>query len=109
MESMLIMISMMSTYLASTAALVAESGHLFKSARKRIHERLALSNVANQKYFSPSMAKDYVTSAAVKESYAYEYATRMNAAVTHTSELLRTAVSAEKQLLANLNYGSNAQ
>lgn len=104
MDLMLVMCGMIATYLASTAALVAEAGRLYGAAQKRLHERLAMSGTANQKYFSASMAKHYVATAAVQESYAYEFATRMNAAVTHVSELLRTAISAEKQLLANLNY-----
>lgn len=95
------------TYLASTAAMVAEAGKYYSQAKVRAYNSLALSSVANAKYYSPSLAKDYIASKCSDEGYIYEYACRMNAAVTHSLDMLRTAVSAEKQLLSNLQYSGS--
>lgn len=97
------------TYLASTAALVAESGKLFNHAKVKAYHTLAASSTANSKYYSATLAKDYIASRCADEGYTYEFACRMNAAVTHSLDMLRTAVSAEKQLLSNLQYGGGQQ
>jgi len=107
MQMMLSCGSTLVTYIASTAAMVAESGKLFNQAKTNAYHVLALSSVANQKYYSPSLAKDYINSKCSEAGYVYELACRMNAAVTHSLDMIRTAISAEKQLLANLNYGNN--
>lgn len=101
--------SILVTYLASTAAMVAEAGKYYSQAKVRAYNTLALSSKANDKYFSPSLAKDYIAAKCCDEGYVYEFATRMNAAVTHSLDMLRTAISAEKQLLSNLQYGGQAQ
>jgi hypothetical protein len=97
--------SVLVTYLASTAAMVAEAGKYYSQAKTRAYNTLALSSAAHQKYYSPSLAKDYIASRCSDEGYIYEFACRMNAAVTHSLDMIRTAVSAEKQLLSNLQYG----
>lgn len=96
------------TYLASTAAMVAEAGKYYSQAKTRAYQTLAMSSAANAKYYSPSLAKDYISSRCSDEGYIYEFAQRMNAAVTHAADMIRTFISAEKQLLSNLNMGGNA-
>jgi hypothetical protein len=95
------------TYLASTAAMVAEAGKYYSQAKTRAYHTLAISSSANDKYYSPSLAKDYVASRCSDEGYIYEFAQRMNAAVTHSLDMIRTCISAEKQLLSNLQMGSH--
>lgn len=99
--------SMLVTYLASSAAMVAEAGKYYSQAKVRAYNSLALSSSANAKYYSPSLAKDYIASKCSDEGFIYEFACRMNAAITHSLDMLRTAVSAEKQLLSNLQYGGS--
>jgi hypothetical protein len=71
------------TYLASTAAHVAESGRLYNQAKTKAYQTLALSSAANGKYYSPSLAKDFIASRCSDQGYVYELACRMNAACTH--------------------------
>lgn len=96
------------TYLASTAAMVAEAGKYYNQAKTRAYQTLAMSSVANAKYYSASLAKDYIAARCSDEGYIYEFAQRMNAAVTHAADMIRTFISAEKQLLSNLNMGGIA-
>lgn len=101
---MLTKLSTVVTYLASSASLVAESGFLYNQAKKKAYHTLKTSSEANQEYYSPMLAKDYINSCCAAESYLYEFAQRLNSAVTHTLDALRTAISAEKQ---NLLYQSS--
>lgn len=96
--------STLTTYLASTAAMVAEAGRFRNQAKTKAYQTLALSSVANAKYYSANLAKDYIAAKCSDEGYVYELADRMNAAVTHALDMVRTCISAEKQLLSNLNY-----
>jgi hypothetical protein len=100
--------SVLVTYLASTAALVAESGKLHNQAKVKAYLALKTSSEANRDYYSPMLAKDYISARCGDEHYAYEYAQRMNSAVTHALDACRTAISAEKALLSNLNYQGHA-
>jgi hypothetical protein len=100
--------SILVTYLASTASLVAEAGKLHNQAKVKAYLALKTSSEANREYYSPSLAKDFIAARCGDEHYAYEYAQRMNSAVTHALDACRTAISAEKALLSNLNYQGHA-
>lgn len=99
---MLSVLSTLTTYLASTAGLVAESGVLYNRAKVVAYYALELRFKEVGKKMSPMLAKDFISGQCGDDEYAYEFAQRINSAVTHTIDALRTSVSAEKQLLSNL-------
>lgn len=97
-------LSSLTSYLASTAALVAESGKHYNEAKVKAYHKLKTSAESNREYYAPSLAKDYVAAQCSAECYISQYAERINAATTHSNQSLITAISAEKQLLTNLKY-----
>lgn len=75
-------------------------------AKKHLNEKkvaaynsLVGSSVANEEYFAPSLAKDYVSSKCSEEQYDYDICERTSRTVTHILEMLRTCISALKMEL----------
>jgi hypothetical protein len=99
---MMTKLSILTTYLGSSAALVAEAGYLYNQTKKKAYLTLKTSSEANQQYYSPMLAKDFISSSCGEEFYAYELAQRINSAVVHSIDACRTNISAEKSLLQNL-------
>lgn len=60
------------------------------------YENLVASNVANQEYYSPSLAKDYIASKCSEEQYNYDVCERASRTLVHTVDALRTVISALK-------------
>lgn len=102
--TMLQTMSALVTYLASSAALVAESGMIYNKRKVRAYLALKTSQEANKDYWSPSQGKEFVAAQCGDEYYTYELGQRVNAACTHALDAIRTAVSAEKTMMVNLNY-----
>lgn len=61
------------------------------------YETLVTSSIANQEYFAPSLAKDYISSKCSNEQYNYDICERASRTTTHTIEALRTCISALKE------------
>lgn len=57
-----------------------------------------------QKYFSPSLAKDYVNSLCSEAQYNYDLCERCSRTIVHTLDTLRTCISALKEEMKVLNY-----
>ncbi len=55
------------------------------------------SSVANEVYFAPSLAKEYIGAKCSKEQYEYDLCDRCSASITHTLDSLVTAISALKE------------
>lgn len=74
--------------------------------KKKVSEynTLVLSSKANEQYFSPSLAKDYVAANCEEEQYAYDMCERASRTITHTLEALRTCISALKEEVKVQNY-----
>lgn len=74
--------------------------------KKKVAEynTLVLSSKANEQYFSPSLAKDYVAANCQEEQYAYDICERASRTITHTLEALRTCISALKEEVKVQNY-----
>lgn len=62
-----------------------------------IYNRLATSSIANQEYYSPSLAKDWISARLMKEQYEYDICERCSRTLFHTIEALRTCISALKE------------
>lgn len=90
-------------YLSRSAVLVADAGKLYNDAKVKAYHTLKASSEAQKQYYSPMLAKDYVAAKCATECHAYELAERINRAITHSLEILRSVLSAEKTQLAYLN------
>lgn len=90
-------------YLARSATLVAVSKKFLNEAKVKAYHRLKASSEAAKDYYSPMLAKDYVSAQCSEAHYVADLADRVNAALTHAIEFIRSAMSAEKTQLAYLN------
>lgn len=72
----------------------------------KAYETLIASSVANETYFAPSLAKDYIAAKCKKEQYQYDMCERCSRTVTHQLEMLRSILSALKEESKTLNYHS---
>ncbi|HYH14719.1 MAG TPA: hypothetical protein VD794_05855 [Flavisolibacter sp.] len=66
--------------------------------QKKVHayNSLLASSVANETYFAPSLAKDYISAKCDKEQYDYDLCERCSRSIVHTVDAIRTAISALK-------------
>ncbi|MBA4166534.1 MAG: hypothetical protein H0X41_03145 [Chitinophagaceae bacterium] len=76
----------------------------FNKAKAAAYHTLILSSHANNQYFSPMLAKDYVGSRCEMEQYNYDICERASRTITHTLEALRTCISALKEESKIANY-----
>jgi hypothetical protein len=74
--------------------------------RKKItaYESLVTSSVANQEYFAPSLAKDYIAAKCEKEQYDFDLTERCSRTLTHTIEAIRSILSALKEEMKIESY-----
>lgn len=71
------------------------------------YESLATSSVANQEYFAPSLAKDYIAAKCEKEQYDYDLTERCSRTLTHTIEAIRSILSALKEEMKIESYSQS--
>jgi hypothetical protein len=107
----------------SVGWLIDQLGQLCKSlafvnnqmavAKKALNEKkvkayhsLITSEVANEHFFAPSLAKDFINGQLAKEQYDYDVCERTSRTITHTIESLRTCISALKEELKVTNYAA---
>lgn len=76
-------------------------------AKVQAYLNLIGSSHANEKYFAPSLAKDYVAAQCSEEQYVYDNAERCSRTITHLIDALRTCISALKEETRALSYSSN--
>jgi len=76
-------------------------------AKVAAYHRLITSNAANEKYFAPSLAKDYVSALCSEETYIYDNAERCSRTITHLIDALRTCISALKEETRAMSYSNN--
>jgi hypothetical protein len=61
------------------------------------YHALIASSVANETYFAPSLAKDYIAAKVATEQYHYDLCERTSRTIVHTVEALRSCISALKE------------
>lgn len=76
-------------------------------AKVKAYYDLITSSVANQKYFAPSLGKDFVAAQCSKENYAYDVAERCSRTIIHLLDALRTCISALKEENITSRYAQN--
>lgn len=97
-------LGMLCSSLAFVNNQMAITKRILNEKKARTYESLAASNVANQEYFAPSLAKDYIASKCSEEQYNYSLCERASRTIVHTIEALRTCISALKIEAQVTNY-----
>jgi len=83
---------------------MAVSKQVLLDKKTKAYNDLLCSEVANEKYFAPSLAKDYISARCSKEAYDYSICERTSRTITHTIEALRTCISAAKEEAKTMHY-----
>lgn len=68
------------------------------------YHSLIASETANEKYFAPSLAKDFISAKLDKEQYEYDLCERCSRSIVHTIDAIRTAISALKEDAKMVQY-----
>ncbi len=76
-------------------------------AKVKAYHKLITSSTANEQYFAPSLAKDYVNSLVSEEQYVYDNAERCSRTIVHLIDALRTCISALKEETRAMSYSNN--
>lgn len=84
--------------------IMAESQREFRQEKKTAYLRLAASSQAQQNYYAPSLAKDYIDSQCSESGYIFDLAERLSRSCTHTIDAIRTIISSLKSERAMSGY-----
>lgn len=87
----------LTNYMARANYLMAEHEKMFRDAKKKAYHTLMVSSYANNKYYAPSLAKDYIDSCCSEEGYVYSLAERVSRTALHTTRAIITIISSLKQ------------
>lgn len=82
--------------MARANGVMAEYNKKFREEKKKEYLNLQASSHATQKYFAPSLAKDYVDSKCAETGYIYDLAERLSRLCTHAQDSIRTIISSLK-------------
>lgn len=86
---------------------MAIAKQLLNKKKITAYESLVTSSVANQEYFAPSLAKDYIAAKCEKEQYEYDLTERCSRTLTHTIEAIRSILSALKEEMKIESYAAS--
>jgi hypothetical protein len=77
--------------------LMAEYQRKFRQEKKAAYEKLTDTVISKQRYYAPSLAKEYIDSQCYETGYVYDLAERVSRLCSHTIDAVRTIVSSLKQ------------
>jgi hypothetical protein len=83
---------------------MAEAKRILNAKKISAYESLAASSVANEQYFAPSLAKDYIGAKLLDDQYNYDLCERCSRTIVHTLEAVRTIISSLKEEMKIANY-----
>ena len=83
---------------------MAATNDALNKVKTKAYYTLAASSVANEKYFSPTLAKDFISAKISDEQYAYDIAERASRTCTHQLDVFRSVLSALKEEAKQLNH-----
>ena len=86
--------------------LMAEYQREFRKQKRVAYTNMVASQVATEKYFAPSLAKDYVDAQCAEVGYVYDMAERLSRLCTHVMDCVRTIISSLKQERIFAQYGT---
>lgn len=81
---------------------------ILQERKVKAYNNLISSEVANEAYFAPSLAKDFINAKCSKEQYDYEICERTSRTITHQIDALRTCISALKSEVQYTSYGQHS-
>ena len=76
--------------------LMAEWQRKFREEKKAAYLKLTASSHAQQQYWAPSLAKDFVDSQCSETGYVFDLAERVSRLCTHVIDAIRTIISSLK-------------
>ena len=94
----------LTNFMARANFLMAEYQRKFRQEKKSAYFNLIASETATQKYFSPSIAKDFVDSQCSDSGYIFDMAERVSRLCPHTIDAIRTVISSLKSERAFAGY-----
>lgn len=94
----------LASQLARSASLVADAEQILAKAKRQAYLNYVASSKSQGYKHSPSLVKDFVSSKFDEELRCAVYADRINKALTHSGEWIRSIMSATKTELQTLHY-----
>lgn len=85
---------------------MAVAKKILNKAKVKAYHTLVTSSEAQREYYSPMLAKDYISAKIEQEQYDYDICERASRTVLHTIDALRTAISALKIEAQTTSYSS---
>lgn len=82
--------------MARANLLMAEYNKKFREEKKEAYRQLTATVIKDQKYYAPSLAKDYIDSQCSESGYVFDLAERTSRLAVHTSDAIRTIISSLK-------------
>lgn len=83
---------------------MAVAEEMLNKSKVNAYHTLIASSTANQKYFSPTLAKDYISAKVANEQYAYTICERASRTTLHQMDIFRSCLSSLKTELITSNY-----
>ena len=96
----------LTNYMARANLLMAEYNKKFREEKEKAYQKLMISSHAQQKYYSVTLAKDYVDSQCSESGYIYDLAERTSRLCNHTEKVIITIVSSLKSERQFANYAT---
>ena len=94
----------LTTIQARANYLMAEYGKKLREEKKQAYLTLSASSAAQEKYFAPSLARDYVNSLCHETAYIFDLSERLSRLITHTIDAMRTIISSLKLERGHATY-----
>lgn len=76
---------------------MAIAKYILNGNKVKAYNTLVTSSVANETFFAPSLARDYIGAKMRDDQYNFDICERTSRTIVHTTEALRTAISALKE------------
>lgn len=76
---------------------MAVAKKVLNEKKAKAYETMVVSSIANEQYFSPMLARDYINSKVADYQYNYDMAERCSRTILHTIDSVRTCISALKE------------
>jgi hypothetical protein len=86
----------LTTNMAFANQQMAIAKKVLNEKKVKSYNNLITSSVANEQYFAPSLAKDYISAKCSQEQYDFDLCERCSRSLVHTIDSIRTAISALK-------------
>lgn len=94
----------LTNFMARANYLMAEYGKIFREEKKEAYRQLTASVIKDQKYYAPSLAKDFIDAQCSESGYVYDLAERLSRTCVHTLDAVRTIISSLKSERAMAHY-----